>query len=444
MPLDLLKRAEKQLTLTGADHDSNLTAIENAVNGKADTGHTHAISDVSGLQTALAGKQATLTSGGNIKTINNEPILGPGNIVVPDINTVPDIIGNMFIASGGGYNPTTGILTFPSSAPLVPVSDPRMKLLWDADLAMNAAHYGTRYSLQARDFPPPAQNTLNPSLLHSDNSVWVGRESSGAHSNKQAITFRLRQGQGGHWASDSTPTLRAELHGPSDETSGPITSAFDENGGTYWIAFDLAIDSDIATNTGSQYGGRNILVIGGLHSQDWANVWPHSSGQDSMRMWLIGNTLIWGHAAPGTGNSKTYDMRPIPLNTSFTSASGGGLDYGDPITYQLADVVAGQRIRLIAKVTLSNSSTHNPRTEVWTQQGDGALVKRVDYSGPNTFSTGIRYWKHGLYSFDASSTWWGNKNTRTSRVRSLLLMSDGVAAGYPPITESALLAWMNR
>ena len=34
------------------------------------------------LESGLAGKQATLVSGTNIKTINDESILGPGNIVV--------------------------------------------------------------------------------------------------------------------------------------------------------------------------------------------------------------------------------------------------------------------------------------------------------------------------------------------------------------------------
>lgn len=34
------------------------------------------------LESGLAGKQATLVSGTNIKTINNESILGPGNIEV--------------------------------------------------------------------------------------------------------------------------------------------------------------------------------------------------------------------------------------------------------------------------------------------------------------------------------------------------------------------------
>lgn len=41
------------------------------------------IADQTDLQTALGGKQATLVSGTNIKTINNESLLGGGNIVIP-------------------------------------------------------------------------------------------------------------------------------------------------------------------------------------------------------------------------------------------------------------------------------------------------------------------------------------------------------------------------
>lgn len=43
---------------------------------------TQAISTVAGLQTALDGKQATLVSGTNIKTINGNSVLGAGNVTV--------------------------------------------------------------------------------------------------------------------------------------------------------------------------------------------------------------------------------------------------------------------------------------------------------------------------------------------------------------------------
>lgn len=44
--------------------------------------HTHPISDVVNLQTTLNGKQATLVSGSNIKTINSQSLLGSGDITI--------------------------------------------------------------------------------------------------------------------------------------------------------------------------------------------------------------------------------------------------------------------------------------------------------------------------------------------------------------------------
>lgn len=49
---------------------------------RAAASHAHAIADVTGLQTALDGKQPTLVSGTNIKTINGESILGSGDLTV--------------------------------------------------------------------------------------------------------------------------------------------------------------------------------------------------------------------------------------------------------------------------------------------------------------------------------------------------------------------------
>jgi hypothetical protein len=57
------------------------------INGKANSSHTHTIANVTGLQTALDSKQATLVSGTNIKTINSQSLLGSGNIVIASDTT---------------------------------------------------------------------------------------------------------------------------------------------------------------------------------------------------------------------------------------------------------------------------------------------------------------------------------------------------------------------
>ena len=52
------------------------------INGKANSSHTHAISDITNLQSTLNGKQAKLVSGTNIKTVNGSSILGSGNLSI--------------------------------------------------------------------------------------------------------------------------------------------------------------------------------------------------------------------------------------------------------------------------------------------------------------------------------------------------------------------------
>lgn len=50
------------------------------------TTHSHAISDVTGLQTAIDAKQPTLVSGTNIKTVNGQSLLGSGDITIARVS----------------------------------------------------------------------------------------------------------------------------------------------------------------------------------------------------------------------------------------------------------------------------------------------------------------------------------------------------------------------
>ena len=61
---------------------SEITNLQTSLNGKANASHTHTISQINTLQDALDGKQATLISGTNIRTINGTSILGGGDIPV--------------------------------------------------------------------------------------------------------------------------------------------------------------------------------------------------------------------------------------------------------------------------------------------------------------------------------------------------------------------------
>lgn len=69
-------------SLSSVNELTDAYAVLSDLNNKANKTHTHAISDITNLQSTLNGKQATLVSGTNIKTINGNSILGGGDIPV--------------------------------------------------------------------------------------------------------------------------------------------------------------------------------------------------------------------------------------------------------------------------------------------------------------------------------------------------------------------------
>ena len=80
---------EGNLEITGGDVDLTNYYTKTESDGKfaTITGFNEQSADISALQTAMDGKQATLVSGTNIKTINGESVLGEGNIEISDYYT---------------------------------------------------------------------------------------------------------------------------------------------------------------------------------------------------------------------------------------------------------------------------------------------------------------------------------------------------------------------
>lgn len=68
--------------LTNDSGYTTTTALTTGLATKANTTHTHAEADITGLPADLAGKQNTLVSGTTIKTINSTSLLGSGDIVI--------------------------------------------------------------------------------------------------------------------------------------------------------------------------------------------------------------------------------------------------------------------------------------------------------------------------------------------------------------------------
>jgi len=110
-------------------HDDSLTAHRIAINLrllKSDTASMlQRYARQSALNTALAGKQNTLVSGTNIKTINNQSILGTGNIEI----------------TGGG-----GSMIYPSGSGIVTANNGA----WGTTITNNSANWNTAYSERLR------------------------------------------------------------------------------------------------------------------------------------------------------------------------------------------------------------------------------------------------------------------------------------------------------
>lgn len=75
---------EGNIEITGGDVDLTNYYTKTEADGKfaTITGFNEQAADISALQTAMDGKQPTLVSGTNIKTINGNSILGEGNLVI--------------------------------------------------------------------------------------------------------------------------------------------------------------------------------------------------------------------------------------------------------------------------------------------------------------------------------------------------------------------------
>jgi len=92
--------------------DGVTSAIQTQLDGKAATSHTHTASNITDFNTAvdarITGKQDTLVSGTNIKTVNGSSLLGSGNLAV---NAAGLPVYNQSVAQQGAGFATDTYLT---------------------------------------------------------------------------------------------------------------------------------------------------------------------------------------------------------------------------------------------------------------------------------------------------------------------------------------------
>ena len=125
-----------------ADTTAVTQEISAAVSGKVDTSTFETYSG--NVETALSGKQATLVSGTNIKTINNQSILGSGNIEIEQGTVDQTIISGSTNAVAGGavYDGLAGKqATLVSGTNIKTVGN--TSVLGSGNIALMAASIGT-------------------------------------------------------------------------------------------------------------------------------------------------------------------------------------------------------------------------------------------------------------------------------------------------------------
>ena len=121
--------------------------------------HSHAITDVTNLQTSLAAKQDTLVSGTNIKTVNGASILGTGNIAIAT--------SGLAVAANTGLNYTADTL---STAYNTTISDTVESIAVGGATVATAATWKTRNIVQVLDailFPDVLPTYTSPTLILS-------------------------------------------------------------------------------------------------------------------------------------------------------------------------------------------------------------------------------------------------------------------------------------
>lgn len=99
---------------------SDVTGLQTALDGKAASTHAHAIADVTGLQTALDGKQASgsyaaATHGHAIGDVTGLQTALDGKAALSHAHPAIDISGLATVATSGSYNDLTNKPTIPSA-----------------------------------------------------------------------------------------------------------------------------------------------------------------------------------------------------------------------------------------------------------------------------------------------------------------------------------------
>lgn len=246
----------KNAPLTNAEVDGNILSLSNAIDA--------VVSSVSSLTTTVSGKQATLVSGTNIKTVAGVTILGSGDVPFKTINSAA-IQGSGDIALQTPLVSGTSIKTINSASVLgsgnIAVQTPLVSgtsiktingatLLASGDISLptdtstttftNKTVTGlkeTRVAMPANDIAVGSGNVFTKTISGATTLTVSGVASAGT-----AVSFTLDLTNGGSavitwwsgikWANGAAPTLTT--------TGRDLLGFMTHDGGTTWAGFVIA------------------------------------------------------------------------------------------------------------------------------------------------------------------------------------------------------------
>lgn len=246
--------------------------------------HSHAITDITGLQTALDSKQATLVSGTNIKTVNGTSLLGSGNLAVSGSGTVDAAA----IAAALTADATTKDWIWNSAIPGAVNAGDATSIY----IQRNANYTGgtfaqVRSALYLETFTPTG--THNPfewgltSVVHSRSVVSGGGESAAPQNVGMNGTIFRTAGNAPIWAgnfaayhlTDQYTSADGPMHGLEVNVGGNGT---DEGESTIGIYVVPQLRAEVA-GPGAFEGWTGILVTGGGGSSArWRNGITNQAG----------------------------------------------------------------------------------------------------------------------------------------------------------------------
>ncbi len=220
----------KNAPLTNAEVDGNILSLSNAIDA--------VVTSVSSLTTTVSGKQATLVSGTNIKTVAGVTILGSGDVPFKTINSAA-IQGSGDIAVQTPLVSGTSIKTI-NGATLLASGDISLPTDTSTTTFTNKTVTGlkeTRVAMPANDIAVGSGNVFTKTISGATTLTVSGVASAGT-----AVSFTLDLTNGGSavitwwsgikWANGAAPTLTT--------TGRDLLGFMTHDGGTTWAGFVIA------------------------------------------------------------------------------------------------------------------------------------------------------------------------------------------------------------